>query len=192
VPRSLEVQVLEPPALIRNPSGLTNPSFFGHNRDVAQTCFLTASPISCCRHQGRPRLLRRPGHWPLRGGIGPPGKPNQDELPRPGIGPPVVVQRRCRPRRRGHLTSGTCNGILAVGNHRPRNPDARISRLADPRGRRLAQLACSWDPHLDVLLARLRDGMPPYFSFAASRIEDLNDPIREFRFNDPDYTVCRS
>jgi hypothetical protein len=33
------------------------------------------------------------------------------------------------------------------------------------------------------------DGAQPYFSVSATGIEDLNDPIRKWPFNDPDYTM---
>ena len=33
------------------------------------------------------------------------------------------------------------------------------------------------------------DGMEPYFSVPATGIEDLNDPIRKWPFNDPDYNL---
>jgi beta-glucanase (GH16 family) len=33
------------------------------------------------------------------------------------------------------------------------------------------------------------DGMEPYFSVPATGIEDLNDPIRRWPFNDPDYNL---
>jgi beta-glucanase (GH16 family) len=33
------------------------------------------------------------------------------------------------------------------------------------------------------------DGKEPYFSVPATGIEDLNDPIRKWPFNDPDYNL---
>ena len=60
----------------------------------------------------------------------------------------------------------------------------------NPKPFSVAGLAANSDP---ALLLQLRldyaDGMQPYFSVPATGIENLDEPIREWPFNDPEYTV---
>jgi beta-glucanase (GH16 family) len=47
----------------------------------------------------------------------------------------------------------------------------------------------TWDPSGMYFWVNYTDGAQPYFSVPATGIEDLNDPIREWPFNDPGYTM---
>lgn len=47
----------------------------------------------------------------------------------------------------------------------------------------------TWNPTGMYFWLDYVDGMEPYFSVPATGIENLNDPIRQWPFNDPDYTM---
>jgi beta-glucanase (GH16 family) len=47
----------------------------------------------------------------------------------------------------------------------------------------------TWNPSGMYFWKDFADGMEPYFSVPAAGIEDLNDPIRQWPFNEPGYTV---
>lgn len=47
----------------------------------------------------------------------------------------------------------------------------------------------TWNPSGMYFWLDYADGIEPYFSVPATGIEDLNEPIREWPFNDPGYTV---
>jgi beta-glucanase (GH16 family) len=53
----------------------------------------------------------------------------------------------------------------------------------------VAQLASHVDPSGMYFWEDYADGMEQYFSVPATGIEDLNDPIREWPFNDAGYTM---
>ena len=48
---------------------------------------------------------------------------------------------------------------------------------------------CTWDTNGMYFWQDYVDGAEPYFSVPATGIEDLEEPIREWPFNDPGYTV---
>ena len=47
----------------------------------------------------------------------------------------------------------------------------------------------TWNPSGMYFWMDYVDGAEPYFSVPATGIEDLNDPIREWPFNEPGYTM---
>ena len=53
----------------------------------------------------------------------------------------------------------------------------------------MAHLAGDVEPERVLLLGGLRRRQEPYFSVPSTGIEDLNDPIRKWPFNDPDYNL---
>jgi len=177
---------------IRNPVNWDRPEFFGQYRDTRQNVFL----------DGKSNLVLRAtnaggyfgglvsGTW--RGAI---GTTWEARIKLNCLGPgmwPAWWLSNDDPGRSGEvdLMEWYGNGEWPSGTTVHANPDGTAFET-HPIGVDGAwhNWRVTWDPGGMYFWLDYADGMPPYFSVPATGIEDLNDPVRLWPFNDPGYTM---
>jgi beta-glucanase (GH16 family) len=178
---------------IRNPNGFDQPQFWGQYRDNRQNVFVDGNSnlvLRATRDGGGYFGGLVHGLW--RGGV---GTTWEARIKMNCLGPgmwPAWWLSNDDPGRSGEidLFEWYGNGTWPSGTTVHANPDGTAFETF-PIGVDGAwhNWRVRWDVTGMYFWLDYTDGAAPYFSVPATGIEDLNEPIREWPFNDPGYTV---
>lgn len=180
-------------AMPQNPVGFDRPQFFGQYRDSRQNVFLDGNSNLVLRatREGN-RYFGGLVHGLWRGGIGTTWEARiKFNCLAPGMWPAWWLSND-DPGRSGEidLIEWYGNGTWPSGTTVHANPDGTAFETC-PIGvdGGWHNWRVTWNPSGMYFWLDYADGIEPYFSVPATGIEDLNEPIREWPFNDPGYTV---
>lgn len=178
---------------IRNPVGFDRPEFWGQYRDSRQNVFVDGKSNLVLRatkdgNQYFGGLVH--GLW--RGGVGTTWEARiKFNCLAPGMWPAWWLSND-DPGRSGEVDviEWYGNGTWPSGTTVHANPDGTAFETC-PFGvdGGWHNWRVRWDPAGMYFWLDYAEGMQPYFSVPATGIEDLNEPIREWPFNDPNYTM---
>lgn len=173
--------------------GFDRPQFFGQYRDSRQNVFLDGNSNLVLRatREGN-RYFGGLVHGLWRGGIGTTWEARiKFNCLAPGMWPAWWLSND-DPGRSGEidLIEWYGNGTWPSGTTVHANPDGTAFETC-PIGvdGGWHNWRVTWNPSGMYFWLDYADGIEPYFSVPATGIEDLNEPIREWPFNDPGYTV---
>ena len=178
---------------IRNPVGFDRPEFFGQYRDSRQNVFLDGNSNLVLRAtSGRNGYFGGlvSGTW--RGAIGTTWEARIKLNCLTGGCWPAWWLSNDDPGRSGEvdLMEWYGNGEWPSGTTVHANPEGTAFEThpiaVDDAWH---NWRVTWNPTGMYFWLDYADGMEPYFSVPATGIENLNDPIRQWPFNDPDYTM---
>lgn len=193
VPDPSKWQVSNHRTPIKNPVGFDRPQFFGQYRDSRQNVFLDGNSNLVLRatREGN-RYFGGLVHGLWRGGIGTTWEARiKFNCLAPGMWPAWWLSND-DPGRSGEidLIEWYGNGTWPSGTTVHANPDGTAFETC-PIGvdGGWHNWRVTWNPSGMYFWLDYADGIEPYFSVPATGIEDLNEPIREWPFNDPGYTV---
>lgn len=179
---------------IRNPVGFDQPQFWGQYRDSRQNVFLDGNSNLVLRatHDGHGGYFGGLVHGLWRGGVGTTWEARiKFNCLAPGMWPAWWLSND-DPGRSGEidLIEWYGNGTWPSGTTVHANPDGTAFET-NPIGvdGGWHNWRVKWDVTGMYFWVDYADGMAPYFSVPATGIENLDEPFKEWPFNDPDYTV---